>query len=729
MPQQSDDLETRILETLGQTDYNPRRSKELSRDLGVSKKAYRTFRDILKRLEREGKLVRQRGGRWALADPSRTVVGRVQIASAGYGFLIPDDPSRDDVFLPEQYLGSALQGDRVKVSVEQRRGKDIRHFGRVLEVIERGQPRIVALIEKDGTARPEDPKNPYAFALTSDSAAVEPDRKVLLEITRWPGETDEPEGRVLEDLGPAGEPDTETAAILASYDAPGPFPEPVKREVANLARAASPSTGDERLDLADAVTVTIDPEDARDFDDALSLEAKPDGRLVLGVHIADVSWFVKPDTRLDEEARDRATSIYLPERVIPMLPEELSNDLCSLRPDEAHLTKSVFLHYDGDGKRTNYTIHRSRIRSQRRFTYEEVAHLLAPEDEKRAPTPDEESLRGREAPAVLEALQGLHRLSRQLRKDRLGSGALELHLPEFRLILDEEGHAEGLEEVPHDYSHQLVEEFMLAANVALAEWCAANGVPALHRIHEPPDEEQFEELAEFLTACGYPFKRPYKRERLKAILEQARGRPEEHAINLAILRSFKQAVYGPQHDIGHFALDFAHYMHFTSPIRRYPDLHLHQMLDRSFSDGAHKLPKRLRQPPRVSHNVLDQLGSHASQRERRAMKIEEGVKDFRRLEFLSRQEQREFKAVVTGIRKFGIFVEIEDYFVEGMIPRWMLARAGFAAREEAPGTPGKPTRRQAKARPGFHLGQEVEVRITKIDLAARLCEMEFLGVV
>jgi ribonuclease R len=281
----------------------------------------------------------------------------------------------------------------------------------------------------------------------------------------------------------------------------------------------------------------------------------------------------------------------------------------------------------------------------------------------------------------------------------------------------------------------MVEEFMLAANRALAEWAASNGLPALHRQHTAPKEERVEELAEYLNASGYPFKPPISRKKLIAVIAKAAGKPEEHAINLMILKSFQQAVYGPEADIGHFALNFGKYMHFTSPIRRYPDLYLHQMLDKAFGIGtakANKLPKKLRKAVLGEEN-LETLGHHCSGRERRAMRIEEAVKDFRRLELLAKADDSDFEAVVTGVKKFGIFVEIRGYFVEGMIPKASLAAKGFSTREELPplaaGKKSKgPKRPRMAGDPGFHIGQVIRVRVRRVDLAARQCDLEFLGV-
>lgn len=706
-----------VLHYITASDYRPCQTKELARHIGATKHEIDELRSVLGGMKDEGMLVRDSRNCWVAGEgaaPDRFVVGVLRVTRAGNGFVIPDDPTIEDLYIGENYLGAALNGDKVKVRIDTPSGVGIRHFARVVEVVERGTPRFVAVISAALTAIPEDPKNPFKYKLKDIPADLKPDTKVIVDTLVFPGEGEEPEGRVVEILGPAGQPDTETAAILASFYAPGPFPDEVKQEVRQIAASNPLHDRENRLDITQLITVTIDPDTARDFDDALSYELRSNGTIRVGVHIADVSYFVRPGSELDREALTRSTSIYLPGRVIPMLPEELSNDLCSLRPREDRFTKTVFIEYDAEGNRKDYQIHRSVICSRRRMTYNEVKVLLS----------NEEAAAEFEDQELLKALRGLHELAQKIRRKRIANGSLELNMKDYYILLDEDGNASGMALSEHDFSHELVEEFMLSGNCCLAEWAHANGLPALHRVHESPDEASTDELADFLNASGYLFKPPFKRERLQQVIEKARDKPEEHSINLAILKSFKQAVYAPASDRGHFALNFPHYMHFTSPIRRYPDLQLHQSLDAVFTAGADKLPKKLRKAPEPGGKKLEMLGLHCSGLERRAMKIEEAVKDFRRLELLQKSEDREFLAVITGIRKFGVFVEIENYFVEGLLPRLMVEKKGYSTREVIPHA----KKRHKDDRPGFHLGQEVRVKITKIDLPARTCEMELISV-
>ncbi len=711
------DFQKLILHYVAASDYRPCHTKDMARSLGVRKSDIELFRHAIGILKQEHKLARDDHNCWVAAQgaaPERFVDGLIRVTRAGNGFLIPDDPALEDLYIGENYLGAALDGDKVRVRIDSPSGVGYRHFGRVVEVIERGTPRFVAIITDKLTALPEDPKNPFEYKITDLPAGLKPDTKVIVDTITFPGDGGEPEGKIVEILGPAGAPDTETAAILAGFQAPGPFPDEVKQEVRKIAASNPLHERSDRLDITKLITVTIDPDTARDFDDALSFEVKPDGSIRVGVHIADVSHFVRPGSELDREALERSTSIYLPGRVIPMLPEELSNDLCSLRPHEDRFTKTVFIDYDTEGNRKDFQIHRTVICSRRRMTYNEVKLLLT----------NEEAAAQFEDQELLQVLRGMNALAQKIRAKRIKNGSIELNMKEYYILLDADNNVTGMALSEHDFSHELVEEFMLAGNICLAEWAHHNGLPALHRIHESPDEDSTNELADFLNASGYVFKPPFRRERIQEVINKVRDKPEEHAINLAILKSFKQAVYGPASDRGHFALNFPHYMHFTSPIRRYPDLQLHQALDAVFTKGADKLPKKLRKAPEAGGKKLELLGLHCSGRERRAMKIEEAVKDFRRLELLQKSSEREFMAVITGIRKFGVFVEIEDYFVEGMLPRFMIEKKGYSTKEVVPNAKLK----HRDDRPGFHLGQEVKVKIVRIDLKARVCDMELIDV-
>ncbi len=715
-----------IIAQLAQPGAKPCKARELARRMQVPDHAYRAFRDTLHTMEDQGLLVRLKGGRWALSEREGRIPGTLEVTRGGFGFLLPDDAHLDDVYIPEQALGDALNGDRVLVRLRREAGaRGPRRIGVVDEILERRTRRLVGMVERRGrglVCHPEDERLPslrIERPARGKPVQMRAGDKVLLEITTWPRAGARGAGTVLERLGPAGEPDTETAAILAAWDAPGPFPKEVLDEIRGRDTRISDAERGARLDLTDLLAVTIDPEDARDFDDAISIRRTRDG-YVLGVHIADVSHYVREGTALDREARERSTSIYLPARVIPMLPAELSNDACSLRPEEVRPALSVFLHLDEAGRVTRAEpVARSLVRSARRLSYTQVRAIL--EDDHEAAQVD---------PEILSALRTLHRLTQKMRARRLQAGAIELELPEARVVLNEADEAVGMAVVEHDFSHQLVEECMLAANVAVAQYAAEHVLPVLYRVHDEPERDDLRTMADFLRSYGYNFRLPFRRKGLNDVLRAAHGRPEEHAINLAVLKSMQQAVYSP-HQTPHFALAFETYTHFTSPIRRYPDLHLHQVLKGLFPEGTARLPQRPRRRlPRGATPELVRLGSHTSGRERRAMKIESEVKTLRRLELLAKADQRIHKALVTGIHDFGVFVEIEDFFVDGLLTRDELARHDRAPVEMLPGG-GRARARGRKARArggdqGFHLGEELSVAVEEVSLADRRCRLTFV---
>jgi ribonuclease R len=711
-----------LFDHLGRSDYQPQKSRRLAKELAIPEQEYGAFRKRLQALEKEGKLARLKGGRWALPETKGEITGVLEVTRRGFGFVLPDDARRDDIFVPAHELGDALNGDRVAIRLERKRGRDPRHYGSVVRILERSTTRLVGTVEvrrKKAYLHPEDERLPGPFEIREDKKAPEfhPDDKVLLQIQEWPKGKRRGAGVVIERLGPAGEPDTETAAILASFGAPGPFPEEVLEEVRGLRRTLSAEEAAERLDLRETVCFTIDPEDARDFDDAISLERVQDG-YSLGVHIADVSQYVRPGSALDQEARARSTSIYLPGRVIPMLPPELCNDICSLRPEEDRPALSVLMELDRDGRIRESRIARTRIHSNRRFSYEEVKQLL--EDRDKAASFEDQGL--------LSRLRMLRTIAGKMRERRLAEGSIELALPEHKVIMDDHGEATGLLKVEHDFSHQMIEDCMLAANVEVARYAAEHVLGILYRVHDAPEEEALGEMMEFLQAYGYNLRPPFDRHRLNRVLQEARGRPEEHAVNLAVLKSMQQAVYSPERR-QHFALAFASYTHFTSPIRRYPDLYLHQVLKGIIPDGEAEVP---RQPKtggqRGAGGKLSLLGSSCSTLERRAEAIEREVKDLRRLELLAKCDRKLHRAVVTGVRKFGVFVEIEEYFVDALLHVSELEEHGRAAVEVLPEGQDKSAAGGRRApEEGFHLGQTVLVEIESIDMASRRMTVSYAG--
>lgn len=713
-----------LLKILINPDYRPSKTRDIFKMLGIPEEDYQGLRELLKKLEKEGRVVKLKGGKWSMPDESNLIYGRLEIKRKGFGFLIPDDPKQEDIYIPENELKDGFNGDKVVVKIKKGfSGRGHRKFGTVVRIIERTVKRMVCTVESyNGNfyCLAEGSNLPYEFEIIQDDKSPEyhENDKILLEIKEWPSQNNAGKGMVIERLGPAGEPDTETAAILANYEVETEFPDEVMSELKRITQTISEHEKSRRFDFTEDLCYTIDPDDAKDFDDAISIKRTKEG-FEIGVHIADVSHFICEGSALFEKAKERSTSIYLPERVIPMIPHELSSDICSLRPDEERLAMSVFMSYDRNMELIGYKACRSVIRSKKRFTYRQVFEILS--DDNAAAEIDEE---------LLSSLRMLYSATMTLRKKRLKAGSIELNLPEHKVLIDEEGNAKGMIKVEHDFSHQMVEECMLAANVTMARYAVEYRLPVLYRVHEAPENESLTEMAEFLNSYGYNFRLPFNRKNLNKVLNEIHGKPEEHAINLAILLSMKQAVYSPQL-LEHFALAFSKYTHFTSPIRRFPDLHLHTSLKKMIKDGGCWLEQES-EAKGTSHggqNLLD-LGNHCSTMERRAMKVESEVKELRRLELLSKAEQKIHKAVVTGIRDFGVFVEIEEYFVEGLLRRDDLQKNGRAAIEIMPGKKDNKNKKhhsgKYRAR-GFHLGEEVLVSIASISMVDRKCNMEYVG--
>ena len=505
------------------------------------------------------------------------VVGVFRRAAGGYGFVRPLDAAAGDrsgdVHVAANAALDAATGDTVRVRLS--RSRDAGRpgpAGEIVEVVQRRTTRFVGSyfeaanagwVQIDGTnfARPVAVGDPGA-------KGVRPQDKVVVEMVRFPTHLGDGEGVIVEVLGKAGEPGVDTKTIIHEFGLPGPFPEAALADARRQAERFSEEVPAGRRDLTDRVVVTIDPIDARDFDDAISLERIERGHWLLGVHIADVTHFVAEGSPLDQEALARGTSVYLPDRVIPMLPEIVSNNLASLQPGRVRYARTCWMEFSADGIPVHAHVERSAIRSRRRFTYEEVDVFLADPETRAVEMADE-----------VRALLGRMRdLSRILRSRRAARGALELVMPEVKIDLDRDGRVTGAHVVENTESHKIIEEFMLSANEAVAETLFRAGAGFLRRIHPSPDLRKLRQLTEFVTELGFEVDSLESRFELQRLLGMTRGRPEEHAVHYAVLRSLSRAAYGPQEE-GHYALASDCYCHFTSPIRRYPDLAVHRALD------------------------------------------------------------------------------------------------------------------------------------------------------
>jgi ribonuclease R len=639
------------------------------------------------------------GGTAGGAGRSGDVVGVFRRASGGYGFVRPlaatAGDRTGDIHVAASASLDAATGDTVRVRLA--RGRDVRRpglSGEIMEVVERRTTRFVGgyfeaagggWVKIDGTnfARPVSVGDPGAKGARQDD-------KVVVEMVRFPTYLRDGEGVIVEVLGPAGAAGVDTLTVIHEFGLPGAFPEPALAEARRQAELFREEVPAGRRDLTDRVVVTIDPVDARDFDDAISLERIERGHWVLGVHIADVSHFVVAGSPLDQEARSRGTSVYLPDRVIPMLPEIVSNNLASLQPHRVRYARTCWIEFSPEGIPVHAEEERSAIRSRRRFTYEEVDVFLADPATTKVEMPDE-----------VRALLGRMRdLARLLRARRMARGSLELQMPEVKIDLDRDGRVSGAHVVENTESHQIIEEFMLAANEAVARMLAAAGAGFLRRIHPAPDPRKLRQLTEFVSELGFEVDTLESRFELQRLLDMARGRPEEHAVHYAVLRSLSRAAYGPQED-GHYALASECYCHYTSPIRRYPDLTVHRGLD------------LLARGRRAAADGLDQLGQECSLLERRAEAAERELVKLKLLIFLSSRTGQEMEAVVTGVEPFGLFVQGLELPAEGLVTAESLPDDTYRFDRASHSLVGR------RAGNAFRLGDRVRVRVFRVDLDRR----------
>lgn len=586
-----------------------------------------------------------------------TIVGTFRRTSKGFGFVRPQGAKRGDragdIYIAAGATMDASDRDvvRVRLSRSRARGKGgvLRQAGEIVEILERDTHQFVGVYkERGGTSYVEVDGKVFAQPVpVGDPGAkgATPDDKVVIEMVRFPTHQHAGEAVIVEVLGARGAPGVDTLSIIREFGLPEEFSEDVLEDARQQAELFDESIAS-RLDLTGETTITIDPVDARDFDDAVSLTRLANGHWKLGVHIADVAHFVRSRSPLDREARERGTSVYLPDRVIPMLPEVISNNLASLQPNKTRYTLSALMEFTPEGAFIASEVKRSAIKSSRRFTYEEVDAYLA----------DREAWRKKLMVPVWELLANMHELAMILRGRRLEKGSIELTLPEVKIDLNKRGEVVGAHLVKNTESHQIIEEFMLAANEAVARMLAETGLNFLRRVHEPPELRKLQALTTFVRELGIECESLESRFEIKRVIAAVVGQPEEHAVNYAVLRSMQKAVYAPT-DEGHYALAKEHYCHFTSPIRRYPDLTVHRMIE-ALARG-----KR----PADDMDRMIALGDHSSDREQRAEAAERELVKVKLLSYLAKRIGETMDAVITGVEDFGLFAQGVELPAEGLI--------------------------------------------------------------
>src|SRR6059036_931381 len=565
-------IREQVLALLARKDYRPLDKTDIARKLGLTASERVALRKTLRELERGGQIARIRKNRYVLPAEADLVAGKLSIHQVGYGFLTPETPGGPDVFIAAENIGTAMHGDRVVARISRDAPHDRikgRREGRIIRILERAHDTIVGTLQRSRNfyyVVPDDPRfvhdiyvRPERDQQQGTSANV--GDKVVVRLDVWESRHVNPEGEIIEVLGPASAPGVDVLSIIRKYHLPAEFPKDVLDQAERISERIDARQLKDREDLRKEFIVTIDPDDARDFDDAIHVEKLENGGWHLGVHIADVAAYVEPASALDREARRRGNSVYLPDRVIPMLPERLSNGVCSLNPGVDRLTHSVFIHFDKHGVVKSARFARSVIRSAHRLTYKQAYAILT------SPPGDQ----------LGERLHVAWELASLLRRKRFQHGSLDLDFPEVKVWLDGNGYPVRLERVENDESHQLIEEFMLAANEAVARELKKRAIPTIYRVHENPDPEKLAEYREFALSFNYKVVDLTHRPELQRLLAAITGKPEEQALKVALLKSLKRARYDPQ-PLGHYGLAKANYLHFTSPIRRYSDLVVHRAL-------------------------------------------------------------------------------------------------------------------------------------------------------
>lgn len=694
-------IRDRIIELLSDPKYRPLESFAVSKKLQVTKKGMKKFRETVEELVESGQVREGKKGRLRLKTTAGFVTGVVRRINSGAAFVIPHEVSTDlekkDVYVSRRDLADAQTGDEVLVRLISRRRSGGQRCGRIEKVLERASNVFVGTyFESQGQGFVRVDGNVFDTAIhVGDPGAkgAKTDDKVVIEILRFPSATHVGEAVLTDVLGHRGDPGVDTMTVVYALGLPHEFSEAALDDARDQAEAFDEKNLDGRLDLTKETIVTIDPATARDFDDAISLRRDRRGHWQLGVHIADVAHFVPPGGALDRAAQERGTSVYLPRHVIPMLPEVISNGLASLQEGQVRYTKSVFIEFDAEGNPLGAELANTVIRVSKRLAYEEVMPLI-----KRP-----ESGKGRVTATILKLLQKMHTLAMVLRRHRFAGGALQMGIPEVEIDFDDDGNITGAHESHHDESHEIIEEFMLAANIAVAQLLTTKDIPCLRRVHGHPDELRLRNFQEFCIGLGYEIEQFRSRAALQQVILDAAGQPEERALNFALLRAMKQAVYSPE-DFGHFALNEDHYCHFTSPIRRYPDLTIHRIV------GELAAGRKVR---RDNMGELLQLGKNCSLTERRAEKAERELKRIKLLRYMETRVGEELDAFITGVESFGMFCQGVKIPVEGMVHISALTDDFYTYDPTARTLTGGRKKLQ------YRLGDAVRVIVTNVDLDRR----------
>ena len=682
----------------------PLEFRELMQAFGISKAERSHFKEIIDGFVDEGTLLRLKGRLFLLPSETNGLVGKLSVHRDGYGFVILEE-GKEDVFIPARYLRHNMHGDKVEVQIVAKK-RDGKQEGRIIKTLERGFTRIVGRFEKGAKLSrviPDEVRIGRDVVIPAKAAGKAVSGQVVVaEITSYAGEGQAMEGKIIEVLGWPDEPEVEVQTIIRKYDLPSEFPPSVLKAAKTAPQVIEADDLTGRTDLRGQLTVTIDGETAKDFDDAVAVKKEENGAIRLWVSIADVSHYVKPGSALDKEAYLRGTSVYFPDRCIPMLPEELSNGICSLNPQVDRLTMTAEMVFDQTGAMLESSFYPSVINSVARLTYTKVKKIVV----------DNDSEMVKEYAKVVPELKIMEELALRLMAKRRKRGSIDFDLPEPEILLDLTGGTMAIIRAERNLAHKIIEEFMLAANEAVANHIEERKIPFLYRIHETPDFAKLQDFKEFIFNFGYDLRLQEEKVtpgEFQRILDQAEGKPEERMINEVLLRCMKQARYSAE-NVGHFGLAAGSYTHFTSPIRRYPDLVVHRILRKQL---AKKIGEKEKEDLAAA---LPEIGLHTSKRERVAMEAEREIVELKKMQYMQDKVGDEFDGIITGVASFGFFVELVEIFVEGMVHISTLKQDFYEYVEKQHALIGE------RSRTIYRIGDQVRIKVAAVSLEKKQIE-------
>ena len=702
-------LKERLLGLINDSAYSPLKKEELAVIFDIHPAEMPMFYNFLDELEEDGYIGRTKKGKIMSLNQMGLFVGKFVSHRKGFGFVESDEEYTQDLFIPADNVNTAMHNDRVIAEIVTPATDDRRAEGKIIKVVKREVTEVVGLFQPSknfGFVVPDNKKfNQDIYIPKKFFSGAKENDKVVVEITVWPSEDRKPEGKIIEVLGEKGERGVEIDSIVKAHGLPEEFPKKVLDEAEFVAVPIPEEEIQRRFDIRHLKTFTIDGEDAKDLDDAVSIEKLPNGNFKLGVHIADVTHYVREKSKLDKEALKRATSVYLVDKVIPMLPKTLSNGMCSLNPFEDKLTLSIFMEINDKGEVVKHDIYESVINSKARMTYTEVSDILEKDD----------PLLKKTFSHMVDEFKMSEELARILMKRRERRGSIDFDFPEAKIILNKDGEVVDIKHYERRISNRIIEEFMLISNETIAEHYFWLGLPFVYRVHETPSAEKMEQLSKFVATFGYTIKGDLEDvhpKALQAIVENIKGKREEEAISTILLRSLKQARYEPT-CLGHFGLAAKYYCHFTSPIRRYPDLQIHRIIKEQLNNKINQ--KRQDQ----LSNIVEYASTQSSERERAAELAERDVHDYYKACYMADKVGQEFEGTISSVTNFGMFVELENT-IEGLVRLANMADDYYIYDDMTYTIIGERTKKT------FRIGDPVRIRVDRVNVDFREIDFELL---